>query len=93
MEQIPARDRPLIDHAAALESGKRLEQAMATLTPRLRQVVEGIRDGKSYSEIGNTLGISKQAAHKLAGAAITSSSKPARRLPPCAISAASMAPM
>ncbi|MCX6868266.1 MAG: hypothetical protein NTV46_19080 [Verrucomicrobia bacterium] len=31
-----------------------------------------IRDGKSYSEIGATMGVSKQAAHKLAGAAITS---------------------
>lgn len=69
-QQIPGRDMPLADHAAALESGKRLEQAMANLSPRLRQVAEGIRDGKSYSEIGNSLGISKQAAHKLAGAAI-----------------------
>ncbi len=34
-------------------------------------MAEGIRDGKSYSEIGTSLGISKQAAHKLAGAAIT----------------------
>ena len=41
------------------------------LGPRLRYVVEGIRDGKTYSEIGSTPGISKQAAHKLAGAAIT----------------------
>ncbi len=70
IQQVPAHVRPLADHAAALESGKRLEQAMATLSPRLLQVAEGIRDGKSYSEIGETLGISKQAAHKLAGAAI-----------------------
>ena len=61
----------LTDQAAALESSERLEQAMSGLSPRLRQVAEGIRDGKSYSEIGTTLGISKQAAHKLAGAAIT----------------------
>ena len=71
IQQVSARDRPLADHAAALESGKRLELAMSHLSPRLRQVAEGIRDGKSYSEIGTTLGISKQAAHKLAGAAIT----------------------
>lgn len=70
IHQIPGRDRPLTDHAAALESGKRLEQAMANLSPRLRQVAEGLSVGKSYSEIGVTLGISKQAAHKLAGAAI-----------------------
>ena len=43
---------------------------MSGLSPRLRQVAVGIRDGKSYSEIGTSLGISKQAAHKLAGAAI-----------------------
>ena len=60
----------LTDQAAALESSERLEQAMGGLSPRLRLVAEGIRDGKSYSEIGTTLGISKQAAHKLAGAAI-----------------------
>jgi len=56
--------------AAAIESGKHLEQAMITLSPRMRQVIEGIRDSKSYSEIGASLGISKQAAHKLAHAAI-----------------------
>ncbi len=71
VQQVPARERPLVDLAAARESGKRLEQAMLALSPRLRQVAEGIRDGKSYSEIGETLGISKQAAHKLAGAAVT----------------------
>lgn len=70
VHQVPARERPLADQAAALETGKRLEQAMTSLSPRLRQVAEGIRDGKSYSEIGTFLGISKQAAHKLAGAAI-----------------------
>ena len=71
VQQIPARDTPPVDLAAALESSEWLEQAMSGLSPRLRQVAEGIRDGKSYSEIGTTLGISKQAAHKLAGAAIT----------------------
>jgi RNA polymerase sigma factor (sigma-70 family) len=69
IEQVPAPNL-LTDQAAALESSKRLEQAMGGLAPRLRQVAEGIRDGKSYTEIGNSLGISKQAAHKLAGAAI-----------------------
>jgi DNA-directed RNA polymerase specialized sigma24 family protein len=70
-QQIEAPDFPLADRAAAaLESGKRLEIAMESLSPRLRLVAEGIRDGKSYSEIGSMLGVSKQAAHKLAGAAV-----------------------
>jgi RNA polymerase sigma factor (sigma-70 family) len=72
VQQLQAIDIPMADHAAAaLESGKRLEMAMQTLSPRLRHVAEGIRAGKSYSEIGASIGISKQAAHKLAGAAIT----------------------
>lgn len=71
VQQVEAPDFPLADRAAAaLESGKRLEMAMESLSPRLRLVAEGIRDGKSYSEIGSMLRVSKQAAHKLAGAAI-----------------------
>jgi RNA polymerase sigma factor (sigma-70 family) len=71
VQQVQAPGVPMADHAAAaMESGQRLEMAMTALSPRLRQVAEGIRDGKTYSEIGTTLGISKQAAHKLAGAAI-----------------------
>jgi RNA polymerase sigma factor (sigma-70 family) len=69
IQQVPAPNI-LTEQAAALESSERLEQAMGGLSPRLRLVAECIRDGKSYSEIGTTLGISKQAAHKLAGAAI-----------------------
>jgi RNA polymerase sigma factor (sigma-70 family) len=70
VEQIPAGNAPVFDEAAALESSERLNRALAVLTPRLRQVAEGIRDGRSYSEIGASLGVSKQAAHKLAHAAI-----------------------
>ncbi len=67
---IPSPVSPPADHAAIHESRERLEHAMSGLSPRLHVVAEGIRDGKSYSEIGSSLGISKQAAHKLAGAAI-----------------------
>jgi RNA polymerase sigma factor (sigma-70 family) len=71
IEQVPAQAPPSPDLAAALESRKRLETAINSLSPRLRKVAEGIRDGKSYTEIGASLSISKQAAHKLAGAAVT----------------------
>jgi RNA polymerase sigma factor (sigma-70 family) len=70
VQQVAGSEAPLPDLAAAMESMRRLQAAMASLSPRLRCVAEGIRDGKSYSEIGSSMGISKQAAHKLAGAAI-----------------------
>lgn len=71
VQQVLAVGFPMADDAAAaMESGKRLEIAMASLSPRLRLVAEGLRDGKNYREIGETLGVSKQAAHKLAGAAV-----------------------
>ncbi len=71
VQQIQDAAFPLAyEAAAALESAERLKLAMSGLSPRLRHVAEGIRDGKSYSEIGESLGISKQAAHKLAHAAI-----------------------
>jgi len=37
---------------------------MNLLTPRERLVVNALRAGNSYVEIGESLGISKQAAHK-----------------------------
>jgi DNA-directed RNA polymerase specialized sigma24 family protein len=58
VQRVPARNAiPADNAAAALESSARLDQAMAALSPRLRQVAEGIGDGKSYSEIGTTLGM------------------------------------
>lgn len=71
IQAIPSPVSPPLELAAILESRDRLTAAMNDLSPRLRLVAEGIRDGKSYSEIGASMGISKQAAHKLAGAAIT----------------------
>lgn len=41
-----------------------LGQVLPLLSPRERVVIEGIRHGNSLSEIGATLGISKQAVHK-----------------------------
>jgi RNA polymerase sigma factor (sigma-70 family) len=71
--QALPRDYPMVElDLAAQESNQRLEIAMKVLSPKLRTVAEGLRDGKSYREIGVSLGISKQAAHKLAGAAIAS---------------------
>ena len=48
------------------EATAALESVMNLLTPRERMSVEALRIGKSYPEIGETLGITKQAAHKSA---------------------------
>ena len=71
-DKIPAASPPIGHQAAFAESRALLDRAMATLPPRLRTVAEGIQSGKNYREIGESLCISKQAAHKLAGAAIAS---------------------
>jgi len=47
-----------------------LQDMMKTLTPRENIVVEYIKNGNSFSEIGSFLGISKQAAHKIASVAL-----------------------
>jgi RNA polymerase sigma factor (sigma-70 family) len=56
--------------AAESETNRLLQAALLELPPRLRAVAEGIRDGKTYAEIGAALGISKQAAHKMAASAM-----------------------
>jgi RNA polymerase sigma factor (sigma-70 family) len=52
------------------ESGSILEKVLNYLSPRERVVVEGLRSGKSLTEIGDGMGISKQAAHKISAAAL-----------------------
>lgn len=52
------------------ETGSIIEEVLRILSPRERIVVDGIRLGQSLSEIGETLGVSKQAAHKVSTAAI-----------------------
>jgi RNA polymerase sigma factor (sigma-70 family) len=48
------------------ETSNVVESLMSLLTPRERVTVEALKSGSSYSEIGSSLGISKQAAHKSA---------------------------
>ena len=46
------------------EASAIMESIMNLLTPRERMAVEALRIGKNYPEIGETMGITKQAAHK-----------------------------
>jgi RNA polymerase sigma factor (sigma-70 family) len=56
----------------AAESRRVLEDVLVQLPPRSRLIVERVREGKSYAEIGAELGVSKQAANKVALAALQS---------------------
>lgn len=47
-----------------------LEEILRFLSPRERVVVEGMRSGKSLSEIGEMMEISKQATHKISTSAL-----------------------
>ena len=58
--------------ARAAESRRILEDVLTELSPRSKLMVVRLREGKSYSEIGAELGISKQAVHKVAHAALQS---------------------
>ncbi len=66
----PAADVALDVRAA--ESRRILEEVIAELAPRSRQIVAQIWSGKSYAEIGAEMGISKQAVHKVGYAALQS---------------------
>ena len=46
------------------EASAIMESIMNLLTPRERMAIKALRIGKNYPEIGETMGITKQAAHK-----------------------------
>jgi RNA polymerase sigma factor (sigma-70 family) len=48
------------------EATAALDAVMNLLSPRERMAIEALRIGKNYPEIGESMGISKQAAHKSA---------------------------
>ena len=58
--------------ARAADSRRILEDVLAELSPRSRLIVVRLREGKSYSDIGAELSISKQAVHKVGHAALQS---------------------
>lgn len=58
-------------HVRHRETSSVVDSLMNLLSPRERSVIEALRIGTTYSEIGTSLGISKQAAHKSGKAGIT----------------------
>jgi RNA polymerase sigma factor (sigma-70 family) len=53
------------------ESNSVLSDLLASLSPREQIVIEHMRLGRSLSEIGQSLGVSKQAIHKISSPALT----------------------
>ena len=49
-----------------------LNKAMAGMPERFRAVLTAVGQGRSYSEIGDQLGMTKQGVHKIAAAAMHS---------------------
>src|SRR5271166_2164517 len=70
LHRDPAADVALDVRAA--ESRRVLEEVISELPPRSCLIVQRIWEGRSYSEIGAELGISKQAVHKVGHAALQS---------------------
>ena len=64
----PAEDVALL--VSRVESRAILEELLAQLPARTRSILGEMAQGRSYAEIGEKLGVSKQAIHKTAAAAL-----------------------
>lgn len=69
-QRLPDDFQDVLGQVRSQESRRVLESVLATLPARSRQILALVAEGHSYAEIGERLGISKQAAHKAATAAM-----------------------
>lgn len=70
-QRLPDEFQDVLAQVRSQESRRVLEAVLATLPARTRQILGLVAAGRSYAEIGESLGISKQAAHKAATSAMT----------------------
>ena len=70
-QRLPDEFQDVLAQVRSQESRSVLEAVLATLPERTRQILGLVAAGRSYAEIGDSLGISKQAAHKAATSAMT----------------------
>ena len=68
---IPDQGSGVRKNVQLQESSALLDQVMKKLSVREQVVVRAIKEGHSFSEIGEKLSISKQAAHQLGGKALS----------------------
>jgi len=71
-QRLPDDFQDVLSQVRSQESRRVLESLLAVLPARTRQILALVAAGHIYAEIGGRLGISKQAAHKAATAAMDS---------------------
>ena len=69
-QRLPDEFQDVLAQVRSQESRRVLESVLATLPERTRQILGLVAAGRSYAEICESLGISKQAAHKAATSAM-----------------------
>jgi RNA polymerase sigma factor (sigma-70 family) len=71
-QRLPDEFQDVLSQVRSQESRRVLENLLASLPVRTQQILALVAEGHSYAEIGERLGISKQAVHKAAAAALDS---------------------
>ncbi|MDD5200527.1 MAG: sigma-70 family RNA polymerase sigma factor [Terrimicrobiaceae bacterium] len=69
-DKIPNPHDDVVREVKRRETISILEEILSYLSPRERSVVEGMRAGRSLSDIGEGMGMSKQAVHKILSPAL-----------------------
>ena len=70
-QRLPDEFQDVLSQVRSQESRRVLENLLASLPARTQQILALVAEGHSYAEIGERLGVSKQAAHKAATSAMT----------------------
>jgi RNA polymerase sigma factor for flagellar operon FliA len=71
-QRLPDEFQDVLSQVRSQESRRVLENLLASLPVRTQQILALVAEGHSYAEIGERLGVSKQAVHKAAAAALGS---------------------
>ncbi len=71
-QRLPDEFQDVLAQVRSQESRRVLENLLASLPVRTQQILALVAEGHSYAEIGERLGVSKQAVHKAAAAALDS---------------------
>ncbi|WP_395715805.1 sigma-70 family RNA polymerase sigma factor [Prosthecobacter sp.] len=69
-QRLPDEFQDVLSQVRSQESRRVLEHMLASLPSRTQQILALVAEGHSYAEIGELLGVSKQAVHKAAAAAL-----------------------